>query len=150
MSCELTPATITACRAPHARNLLERLALRQEGVLAFPGRPDTIGLESAASRRPLRACGEALVRHYDTILEGKAAYAGRRVVAVPPAFTSQDCSGYGQHVPKSLSVRSHVCIACGLVMDRDEIDAKNIQWARQALRGLAGLPAGMNRASPAL
>jgi putative transposase len=29
---------------------------------------------------------------FRTILEGKAAYAGRRVIAVPPAFTSQDCS----------------------------------------------------------
>jgi putative transposase len=41
------------------------------------------------------------------IREAKAAYAGRRVVvvAVPPAYTSQDCSGCGTRVPKSLSVR---------------------------------------------
>ena len=61
-----------------------------------------------------------------TILDAKAAWAGRRVIAVPPAFTSQDCSGCGERVPKSLSVRTHVCPSCGLVMDRDENAAKNI------------------------
>jgi putative transposase len=82
---------------------------------------------------------------FRAILEGKAAYAGRRVVAVPPAFTSRDCSGCGARVPKSLSVRTHVCPTCGLVMDRDENAARNIQWAGQALRGLAGVPAGTSR-----
>ena len=69
---------------------------------------------------------------FRTILEGKAAYAGRRVVAVPPAYTSQDCSGCGERVRKSLSVRTHVCLRCGLVLDRDENAARNIQWAGQA------------------
>jgi putative transposase len=87
---------------------------------------------------------------FRTILEGKAAYAGRRVVAVPPAYTSQDCSGCGERVPKSLSVRTHLCSHCGLVMDRDENAARNIQWAGQALRGLAGAPAGTNREAPCL
>jgi putative transposase len=68
----------------------------------------------------------------------KAAYAGRRVVAVPPAYTSQDCSGCGERVPKSLSVRTHVCTNCGLVLDSDENAARNMHWAGQALRGLAG------------
>jgi putative transposase len=87
---------------------------------------------------------------FRSILEGKAAYAGRRVVAVPPAYTSQDCSGCGTRIPKSLSVRTHVCTSCGLVLDRDENAARNIQWAGQALRGLAGIPAGMNRESVGL
>jgi putative transposase len=87
---------------------------------------------------------------FRAILEGKAAYAGRRVLAVPPAFTSQDCSGCGERVPKSLSVRTHVCTNCGLILDRDENAARNILWAGQALRGLAGVPAGMNREAPGL
>src|SRR5262249_40459401 len=37
---------------------------------------------------------------FRTILEGKAAYAGRRVIAVPPAYTSQDCSGCGERIEK--------------------------------------------------
>jgi putative transposase len=60
------------------------------------------------------------------------------VLAVPPAFTSQDCSGCGERVPKSLSVRTHVCPACGLVLDRDENAAKNILRAGQAHRGAVG------------
>ncbi|WP_407269210.1 zinc ribbon domain-containing protein [Radiobacillus sp. PE A8.2] len=32
----------------------------------------------------------------------------------------------GNHVKKSLSVRTHICPQCGLVMDRDENAARNI------------------------
>jgi putative transposase len=49
-------------------------------------------------------------------------------------------------VEKSLSVRTHVCPHCGLVLDRDENAARNSQWRGQRLRGLAGMPAGTNRA----
>jgi predicted RNA-binding Zn-ribbon protein involved in translation (DUF1610 family) len=75
----------------------------------------------------------------------KAAWAGKRVEAVPPAYTSQDCSGCGKRLHKSLSVRTHVCTNCGLILDRDETAALHIHWAGQALRGLVGMPAGMNR-----
>jgi len=73
---------------------------------------------------------------FRTILVAKAAYAGRRIVAVPPAYTSQDCSGCGERVLKALSMRTHSCPSCGLVLDRDENAARNIQWAGQALRGV--------------
>ncbi len=48
------------------------------------------------------------------------------VTAVAPNFTSQDCSACGTRVKKSLSVRTHVCLSCGLVMDRDHNAALNI------------------------
>jgi putative transposase len=83
--------------------------------------------------------------HFLSILTFKAACAGKRAEAVNPAYTSQDCSGCGARIQKSLSVRTHVCTTCGLVMDRDENAARNIQWRGQRLRGLAGMPAGMNR-----
>ncbi len=51
------------------------------------------------------------------------------IVAVPPQFTSQDCSGCGTQVKKSLSVRTHICPTCGIVLDRDENAAKNILHA---------------------
>jgi putative transposase len=35
-------------------------------------------------------------------------------------------------VAKSLSVRTHVCPCCGLVLDRDENAALNIRRAEQA------------------
>jgi putative transposase len=81
---------------------------------------------------------------FRTILTCKAAYAGKWVVAVPPAFTSQNCSGCGERVPKSLSVRTHVCPNCGLVMDRDENAALNILRAGQARQGAVAAAAVMN------
>jgi putative transposase len=54
---------------------------------------------------------------------------GIPVIAVPPQFTTQDCSACGARVKKSLSVRTHICPACGLVLDRDENAALNILHA---------------------
>ena len=51
---------------------------------------------------------------------------GIEVVAVAPQFTSQDCSGCGERVWKTLSTRTHSCLKCGLVLDRDENAAVNI------------------------
>jgi putative transposase len=51
---------------------------------------------------------------------------GIPVVAVPPAYTSQDCSGIlpdgtpcRKRVQKSLSMRTHICPRCGRIVDRD-------------------------------
>ncbi|HEX6778092.1 MAG TPA: transposase [Ktedonobacterales bacterium] len=79
-----------------------------------------------------------------TILACKAAYAGKRVEAVPPAYTSQDCSGCGERVPKSLSVRTHICPSCGLVLDRDTNAALNILWAGQARQGALAVAGVLN------
>jgi putative transposase len=68
-----------------------------------------------------------------TILTFKAASAGKRVEAVPPAYTTQDCSNRlpdgtvcRERVVKSLSIRTHVCPKCGYILDRDENAARNI------------------------
>ncbi len=105
---------------------------------------DTISLEDlqvadmVRNRRLAKSIADAGWGQFRTILTFKAACAGKRVIAIPAQYTSQDCSGCGERVPKSLSVRTHVCPACGLVLDRDENAARNILWAGQALRGLAG------------
>jgi putative transposase len=72
-----------------------------------------------------------------SILTYKAACAGRRVVAVPPAYTSQRCSGCGRTVSKGLSVRWHRCPYedCGVSLHRDHNAAKNIERLGQSLRG---------------
>ena len=72
---------------------------------------------------------------FRTILACKAAYAGRRIIAVNPAYTSQTCSGCGGVVQKGLSVRWHACPTCGTSLHRDHNAAKNIERAGQALRG---------------
>jgi putative transposase len=69
------------------------------------------------------------------ILTYKAACAGRRVIAVNPAFTSQTCSGCGVVVYKGLSIRWHLCPDCGASLHRDHNAAKNIERAGRALRG---------------
>ena len=48
------------------------------------------------------------------------------VIAVAPQFTSQECSACGTLVKKSLSVRTHICTGCGVVLDRDHNAALNI------------------------
>jgi putative transposase len=56
----------------------------------------------------------------------KAEWAGKLVVKVNPAYTSQDCSHCGYRVEKKLSTRIHECPSCGLVLDRDINAALNI------------------------
>lgn len=79
-----------------------------------------------------------------TILSCKAVYAGKRAEAVPPAYTTQECSGCGERVYKSLSVRTHVCPACGLVLDRDTNAALNILRAGQARQGAPAVAGVLN------
>jgi putative transposase len=80
-----------------------------------------------------------------TILAFKAACAGKRVEAVDPAYTTQGCSGCGERVPKALSVRTHVCPSCGLILDRDKNAARNIQWRGQRPRGVPAVAGAVNR-----
>jgi putative transposase len=57
----------------------------------------------------------------------KAECAGRNVVKVNPFKTSQICSACLQECPhKELDERTHLCIHCGVVLDRDTNAALNI------------------------
>ena len=58
------------------------------------------------------------------------------VIAVAPQWTSQQCSDCGTIVKKSLSVRTHICTRCGVVLDRDHNAALNI--LAKALAGTLG------------
>ena len=48
------------------------------------------------------------------------------VIAVAPHFTSQQCSACGCTREEVLSVRTHICTSCGVVLDRDHNAALNI------------------------
>jgi putative transposase len=61
-----------------------------------------------------------------SMLRYKAACAGTRLIEVDPHDTSQDCSGCGIKVPKTLGNRWHECARCGLSIDRDLNAARNI------------------------
>jgi putative transposase len=108
----------------HQRVQRQRRDVHHQTALALLQQYDTIYLEDLQVANMVRnhhlakrisAAGWAAFR---TILAAKAACAGRQVLAVPPASTSQDRSGVlpdgsrcTQRVAKSLSVRTHVSMS---------------------------------------
>jgi putative transposase len=79
-----------------------------------------------------------------TILTYKAACAGRRVIGVNPAYTSQRCSGCGELVYKDLSVRWHSCPVCGTSLHRDHNAAKNRERLGRSRQGGVAVAASEN------
>lgn len=74
---------------------------------------------------------------FTEIVKAKAANAGRTVLFVNPAYTSQACSGCGTVKKKDLSERWHSC-ECGCELDRDTNAAINIlELGRKQLQGWA-------------
>jgi putative transposase len=63
---------------------------------------------------------------FRTILTQKAESAAREVIAVNPAYTSQDCHACGYRAKKKLSARWHFCPNCSASLDRDTNAAINI------------------------
>jgi putative transposase len=135
----------------------QRRDFHHKTALALLRQYDSISLEDLQVRNLVRnhqlakSISDAGWAAFRTILTSTAAYAGKWVVAVPAQYTSQDCSGVladgsrcTQRVAKSLSVRTHVCPVCGLVLDRDENAARNILRAGQARQGAVALAAVMN------
>ncbi|HEY7022994.1 MAG TPA: transposase [Ktedonobacterales bacterium] len=79
--------------------------------------------------------------HFITILHCKAEGAGVRVIAVPPANTTQQCSACGAlpETPeqrKRLGDRVHRCPSCGYAADRDLNAAQNIFRLGRSLQAL--------------
>ena len=73
-----------------------------------------------------KSISDAAWGQFLNIIASRAERAGSQVVRVPAQYTSQLCSRCGALVPKSMSVRTHVCTACGYVADRDHNAAQNI------------------------
>jgi putative transposase len=89
-----------------------------------------------------KSIGDAAWSMFRHILSEKAARAGRQVIAINPAFTSQDCSGCGNRVKKRLSERWHRCPACGLSLDRDTNASRNILQKAVGLHSLGDRRSG--------
>ncbi|MCU0534564.1 MAG: transposase [Hydrococcus sp. Prado102] len=51
---------------------------------------------------------------------------GKITIAVPPQYTSINCSSCGEKVAKTLSTRTHICPQCGYIDCRDKNAAINI------------------------
>jgi putative transposase len=66
---------------------------------------------------------------------------GKVTVAVPPHYTSQNCSSCGTLVKKALSERTHQCGDCGTILDRDHNAALNILASGLSTLGHRGINA---------
>jgi putative transposase len=123
----------------HLRVKRQRRDFHHKTALSLVQRYDTIYFEDLQTANMLKnhhlakSISDAGWSQFLSILVFRAAYAGKQAVAVPPSFTSQACSGVlpdGSPCPgrvqKALSVRTHVCPRCGLVLDRDHNAALNI------------------------
>ncbi len=93
---------------------------------------DLIAVEDLAVNRMThshslaKSIHDAAWSQFADLLSYKAAWAGRRYVAVNPAYTTQDCSKCGHRQPLSLSDRTYTCSCCGVVLDRDFNASLNI------------------------
>ncbi len=75
-------------------------------------------------------------RQFVSMVSAKAASAGRTVMPVNPHKTSQICSACLEEGPhKDLSERTHTCVHCGVVLDRDHNAALNILRLGRSLQG---------------
>lgn len=72
-----------------------------------------------------KSISDASWRQFFEWLEYYGQVFGKIVIAVPPQYTSQECSSCHGIVKKSLSQRTHVC-ECGLILDRDENASRNL------------------------
>jgi putative transposase len=104
---------------------------------------DVIAVEDLAVNRMVhthclaKSIHDAAWSQFADLLSYKAAWAGRKVVAVNPAYTSQDCSQCGHRQPLSLSDRTYTCPCCGVVLDRDLNASLNILGVGLHTVGLA-------------
>lgn len=78
------------------------------------------------NRHLSKSISDASWSTFVNLLLYKAEEAGRTVILVDPKGTSQECSGCGEIVHKTLAVRIHDCPHCGLQIDRDVNAARNI------------------------
>src|SRR5437763_16048092 len=103
---------------------------------------DVIAIEDLRVRKMVKnrhlakSISDAGWRTFRRWLEYLARVYGKTVVAVPPEYTTQECSRCGTLVRKALSQRTHVCPQCGLVLDRDHNSARVILSKGLALLGV--------------
>ncbi|MBF0121193.1 MAG: transposase, partial [Desulfobacterales bacterium] len=72
-----------------------------------------------------KSIADASWGQFINILKYKAVELGKRIIGIPPQYTSQECPICHQIVKKSLSVRTHRC-PCGFVANRDFAASLNI------------------------
>ena len=111
------------CRRHDFVHQQARRIVNRYGLIAV----EALNVKAMVHNRCLaKSISDAAWSQFRRVLSYKAEEAGRILVAVNPAYTSQDCSACGHRLHKALSVRRHVCPCCGLDCDRDANAARNI------------------------
>jgi putative transposase len=134
----------------HLKVRRQRLDHHHKTAHSLVKRYDTISYEDlqvanmVQNHHLAKSIADAGWSRFCTSLTFKAENAGKRAVAVPPAYTSQLCSGCGVVVQKGLSVRWHECPDCGASLHRDQNAALNLLRAGQARQGAGALAPAMN------
>ncbi len=137
-----------ACRRKVVARVHERTAWRRGDFAHQHSRRivnqfDVIAVEDLSLNRMMRhrrlakSIHHAAWSQFTNLLTYKAAWAGRKFVAVNPAYTSQDCSQCGHRQSLSLSVRTYTCPCCGIILNRDLNASRNIVGVGLHTLGLA-------------
>ncbi|NEQ05988.1 MAG: transposase [Moorea sp. SIO4E2] len=112
---------ISRQREEHAKRLA-RCVVRSNDLIAY----EDLRVKNLVKNHCLaKSINDAGWYQFRKWLEHFGTKFGRVTVAVNPAYTSQNCSGCGEVVKKSLSTRTHTC-RCGCELDRDHNAAINI------------------------
>jgi len=99
-----------------------RALVEQYGLIAV----EDLSTKGLAGSMLAKSVHDAGWGQFISILSDKAACAGRTLVKVHPAGTTQACSACGMVVRKTLAERWHDCPACGLRLNRDHNAAQNV------------------------
>jgi len=113
---------VTRQRNEHAKRLARNLTLANAKVVL-----EDLNVSGLVRNHNLaKSINDASWYNFRQWLEYFGQKFGREIIAVPPHFTSQDCSSCGARVQKALSTRTHSCPHCGHVEQRDVNAAKVI------------------------
>jgi putative transposase len=91
-----------------------------------------------------KSISDAAWSGFFSMLAYKAENAGRRLVKVNPAYTTQDCHRCGHRQKLTLADRFYACPCCGLHIDRDLNASLNI--LALGMQGMKPEPSGLQEA----
>lgn len=117
---------------------IEDLAIKNM-VKSAAGTVDNPGTNVTAKRGLNRSIQEQTWGMIRQQLEYKAESAGRIVIAVNPAHTSQRCSACGLVEATNRRGKTYACRSCGVIQDADVNAAKNILRAADTIAAGGGL-----------
>jgi putative transposase len=102
---------------------LARCVIQSNDLVAYE---DLMVRNMVKNRKLSKSISDAAWSAFRDWLEYFGKVFGVATIAVPPHYTSANCSSCSYVVKKSLSTRTHKCHHCGFVLDRDWNAARNI------------------------